>query len=64
MARWYHGTRVQALSQKRLLPGMSIPWYTCTLVPWYDAGAGARAGPRIVVEIRAADIAVELEPRL
>jgi hypothetical protein len=52
-------------------------WYTCTMVlarvplvhvyrpKGGDAGAGARAGPhaaRIVVEIRAADIAVELEP--
>jgi hypothetical protein len=30
----------------------------------YDAGAGARAGPHACVEIRAADIAVELEPQL
>jgi hypothetical protein len=55
---WYHGTRV--------------PWYVHVKdrPKGGDAGAGARAGPHacedcargIVVDIRAADIAVELEP--
>jgi hypothetical protein len=49
--------------------GMAIPWYMCTPSVLREAMQAlvrvqAHMLARIVVEIRAADIAVELEPQL
>ncbi len=50
MVPWYHGTMV-----------LEYVWpYTCT----YSSTGTQNKSARIVVEIRAADIAVELEPQL
>ncbi len=55
---WYHGTRVP-YGMAYVYHWYAIPWYHGTImVPL------AHMLARIVVEIRAADIAVELEPQL
>ncbi len=52
---WYHGTMVPMVPWYEYLGTYKCTIMVRTMVPWYSS---------TVMEIRAADIAVELEPQL